>query len=96
MMKIFCVPKIAQKYSKLMSFKCKHQENTLFYFDCYSEGNASIKKRSTYKPCLGHILIGHTKWYTPKCVIWVCQPDKHAVSNPVFKATRIIYKLDIK
>ena len=47
MMKMFYVPKIAQKYSKSMSFNWKHQENTLFYFDCYSEGNASIKKRST-------------------------------------------------
>ena len=27
-----------------MSFDWKHQENTLFHFDCYSEGNASIKK----------------------------------------------------
>ena len=43
MMNIFMFPKIAQKQSS-MSFHWKHQENTLFYFDCYSEGNASIKK----------------------------------------------------
>ena len=40
-MNIFMFPKIAQKQSS-MSFHWKHQENTLFYFDCYSE--QKIKK----------------------------------------------------
>ena len=38
-------PKLRKSTATLLvSFNWKHQENTLFYFNCYSEGNASIKK----------------------------------------------------
>ena len=40
-MKMFYVPKIA--------FNWKHQENTLFYFDCYSEGNWINQKKVNVK-----------------------------------------------
>ena len=38
---IFMPPKITQKAQQdVCHFSFKHQENTIFYFDCCSEGNA--------------------------------------------------------
>ena len=39
--------KLCKSAASCMSFHWKHQENTLFHFDCHSEGIASIKKSST-------------------------------------------------
>ena len=45
LMNISMSPKIMQKGSKLNVFCWKHSnENNLFHFDCYSEGNALIGK----------------------------------------------------
>ena len=42
-MNIFMSPNM-QMHIKLAVFSPKHQENALFCFDCYSEGDVSIKK----------------------------------------------------
>ena len=43
----FLSPKIMQNRSKLNVFSLDALENTLFHFDCNSEGNALIGKSST-------------------------------------------------
>ena len=73
LMNIIMSPRIVNSAAILMSLHVKHQENTLFHFDCCQEGNAnaSIKKSLIWKPCPGHILKGHPKWHTPK----ICHLD---------------------
>ena len=44
LMNISMSPKLCKCTSSCISFHWKHPENTLFRFDCYSEGNVSIKK----------------------------------------------------
>ena len=65
-----------------MSFHWKHQENTLFYFDWYSEGNVSIKKgqrknlaqaiykKDTPKGTLQNVSSWHDSQTNPQCQTW--------------------------
>ena len=38
--------KLRKNAASCRTFRWKHQKNTLFNFDCYLKGNASIKKSS--------------------------------------------------
>ena len=88
-MNIFMPPKITQKHSKPCLFTGNIRKIAFFIlFTTHKEVHQSKKVNAKTLP--GHKQKGHTKGYSPKCVIWVCQSDKHAVSNWVFKATRII------
>ena len=42
-----CTLKLHKSTASYVSFLLKRQENTIFYFDCCSEGIASIKKGAT-------------------------------------------------
>ena len=44
-----CLLKLCKNAAICMSFRWKHQKNTLFYFDCYLKGNSSIKNHSRKK-----------------------------------------------
>ena len=84
--------KICKSAAICMSFPWKHQKNTLYHFDRYTEGNATIKKSWTSKPSSGHILKGNTlkgttKWHTPKCHLGMPAGLKPRVSNLVFSAS---------
>ena len=90
MMNIFMPPKITQKHSKPCLFTGNIRKTAFsILFTTKKEVHQSKKVNVKTLP-RGHTQKGHTKGYTRKCVIWVCQPDKHALSNWVFKATRII------
>ena len=39
-----CLLKLRENAASYITFCWKHQENARFHFDCYLEGNASIKK----------------------------------------------------
>ena len=65
-----------------MSLHLKHQENTLLHFDCYFEGNASIKKcqRKNLAQAIYYIRI-HQRVRSKMCHLGMPAKQPHILSH---------------
>ena len=88
-----CTQNLTKAYS--ICFKSRGlSPKALFLCHLCSLLRAPIKKSSTYKPSLRHILFGNTKVSTSEYAIQACWDFKRMVSSSVFKVTRIIVIVD--
>ena len=87
-------PKIALKRSKSCVFLLEKSGNYPFLFWLLLRGKCINEKKVNVKTLPRPYTKRNHQMVHSKMCHMVYQPDKHAVSNLVFKATRIIYKLD--